>query len=278
MNKKPGNSYFKKKRVEKKSKNQRPEAQPRLINTENGIRLNKFIAHSGVCSRRDADTMIADGRVKVNGTTITEMGFRVNDTDTVLWDGKPITRDGFIYIIMHKPSNTITTTDDEKNRKTVMDVIEEEIGKRVYPVGRLDRDTTGLLLLTNDGDLTNRLMHPSYNITKVYEATCNRNLTDYDLKQLINGVQLEDGPAKALELFHFKDQKHLIEITIHEGRNHIIKRMIEAIGAEVIRLKRVAFAGMVLKNLRAGRWRYLRPEEINRLRSMVRLPNLKFPN
>lgn len=240
------------------------------------MRINKYIAHSGICSRREADEYIADGRVTVNGERVTEMGIQVSSSDHIEVDGKPIDPEPFVYLMMHKPNDTITTTDDERGRDTVMDLVEGEIGKRVYPVGRLDRDTTGLLLLTNDGDLAHRLMHPSYQINKVYEVRCNRALNEKDLEKLTAGVQLEDGPAKASKVLHFVDRPDTLELVVHEGRNHLVKRMIQAIGAEVTNLKRTGYAGMKMKMIRAGRWRFLKPKEVNRLRRIVKLPEIKF--
>jgi 23S rRNA pseudouridine2605 synthase len=240
------------------------------------MRINKYIAHSGICSRREADEYIAEGRVKVNGEKITEMGVQVSSSDHIEVDGKPIDPEPFVYLMMHKPNDTITTTMDDRGRDTVMDLVEGEIGKRVYPVGRLDRDTTGLLLLTNDGDLAHRLMHPSYQISKVYEVQCNRALNEKDLEKLTAGVELEDGPAKANKVLHFIDRPDTLEMVVHEGRNHLVKRMIQAIGADVTNLKRTGYAGMKMKMIRAGRWRFLKPKEVNRLRQIVRLPEIKF--
>jgi 23S rRNA pseudouridine2605 synthase len=240
------------------------------------VRLNKFIAHSGVCARREADALITAGKVSVNGTVVTALGSKVKTSDKVTVDGATIRFEPFKYILMHKPKNTITTTSDEKGRKTVMDLIENEIGERVYPIGRLDRNTTGVLLLTNDGDLANRLMHPSYSIGKVYQAEINRILTDQELKQLLQGVELEDGMAKAYQVSRVEIDPYTIQLSVQEGRNHLVKRMIEALGAEVVKLKRNQFAGLNLDDLRPGRWRFLKTKEINTLRTKVKLPEIKL--
>jgi len=239
------------------------------------VRLNKYLSHSGVCARREADDMIAAGKVMVNGKVVSELGSKVMTTDVVIVDGMTIRFEPFKYILMHKPKNTITTTSDEKGRKTVMDIIETEIGERLYPVGRLDRNTTGVLLLTNDGDLTNRLTHPSYSVGKVYQAEVSRALNDAELDKLREGIELEDGPAKAYNVVRGLLDPYSIELAVHEGRNHLVKRMFEALGAEVVTLRRSQFAGLGLDDLRPGRWRFLKTKEINTLRTKVKLPELK---
>ncbi len=239
------------------------------------VRLNKYIAHSGVCARREADTLIEMGKVKVNGKVVTELGTKVKTTDKVVVNDMAIQFEPYKYVLMHKPKNTITTTSDERGRKTVMDLIENEIGERLYPIGRLDRNTTGVLLLTNDGDLANRLMHPSYTIGKVYQAEVNRVLTDDELDQLRKGIELEDGPARAYNVVRGSLDPYSIELSVHEGRNHLVRRMVEALGAEVIRLKRSEFAGLDLDDLRPGRWRFLKTREVSTLRTKVKLPDLR---
>jgi 23S rRNA pseudouridine2605 synthase len=239
------------------------------------VRLNKYIAHSGVCARREADQLIESGKVKVNGKVVTELGTKVKTTDKVSVNDMAIQFEPYKYVLMHKPKNTITTTSDEKGRKTVMDIIENEIGERLYPVGRLDRNTTGVLLLTNDGDLANRLMHPSYTVGKVYQAEINRVLTDAELDQLRKGIELEDGTARAYHVVRGLLDPYSIELSVHEGRNHLVRRMVEALGAEVIKLKRSVFAGLDLDDLRPGRWRFLKTREVNTLRTKVKLPELR---
>lgn len=237
------------------------------------IRLNKYIAHCGFCSRREADDYIAAGKVQVNGEVTTELGTKVRRTDEVTVDGQYISLEKFVYILLNKPKDTITTTDDPRNRDTVMDKIENATGKRVYPVGRLDRHTMGLLILTNDGDLAHRLMHPSYRVRKTYEVETARQLTDQELKELKQGIELEDGLAKAHRLSRTPGG---FIISIFEGRNRLVRRMVEYFGTEVTKLKRVEYAGLTLKGVKMGRWRYLRQGEINALREMVKLDTLDF--
>jgi len=240
------------------------------------IRLNKYIAHAGFCSRRDADDYIAKGKVTVNDEVITELGTKVRRTDKVVVDGQYLSLESFIYILLNKPKDTISTTDDERDRTTVMDKIQDATGKRVYPVGRLDRDTMGLLLLTNDGDLAHRLMHPSYKVRKTYELQTSPVLTDADLKKFEKGVKLEDGPAKAYNIQRMPGDASIIGMSIFEGRNRQIRRMAEAVGAQIKRLKRIGYAGLTLKGVRMGRWRYLRQNEVNALRKLVKLDTLDF--
>lgn len=240
------------------------------------IRLNKFIAHAGLCSRREADTLIADGKVKVNGKKITEMGFKVRRMDKVEVDGQQIKLEPFVYLLLNKPKNTITTTDDERGRNTVLDEIENATGYRVYPVGRLDRNTTGLLLLTNDGDLAHRLMHPSYKVKKTYEVETQRKLSEKELAAYTTGVELEDGMAKGFGITDYADVKNTFVISVFEGRNRLIRRMVEFHGTEVTRLKRIEYAGLNLKDVAVGRWRFLKQKEINDLRKLVKLDTLDF--
>jgi len=243
---------------------------------EEEIRLNKFIAHAGFCSRRDADDYISAGKVEVNGEVTTELGTKVRRKDTVVVDGQNLSLEPFVYLLLNKGENVITTTDDEKDRTTVMDIIEDATGSRVYPVGRLDRNTTGLLVLTNDGDLAHRLMHPSYSIRKTYHVKTEKPLTEKQLGEYLKGVELEDGVAKANHVKQFVDMPEMFEISVFEGRNRLIRRMVEFHGTEVTKLKRVEYAGLTLKNVSMGRWRYLRQNEINALRKHVKLETLDF--
>lgn len=240
------------------------------------IRLNKYIAHAGFCSRRDADDYIAAGKVKVNGEVVTELGTKVQRVDRVEVDGQQLSLEPFVYILLNKPKDTITTTDDERGRRTVMDVIEDATGKRVYPVGRLDRHTMGLLLLTNDGDLAHRLMHPRYQVRKTYEVETKRPLRDDELKKLAKGIELEDGTANVHQVSRMSNDANTLVLTVFEGRNRLVRRMIEYFGTEVQRLKRVEYAGLTLKKVKMGRWRYLRKQEVNALRKMVKLESLDF--
>lgn len=240
---------------------------------EEDIRLNKYIAHCGYCSRRDADDYIAAGKVKVNGEVVTQMGVKVKRSDQVVVEGQTLSLEDFVYILLNKPKDTITTTDDPRGRDTVMDKISDATGKRVYPVGRLDRHTMGLLLLTNDGDLANRLMHPSYQVRKTYEVECEPKLKDDELQKLGQGIELEDGSAKAHKIA--RTSRGFV-LSIFEGRNRLVRRMVEYFGSDVTKLKRVEYAGLTLENVKMGRWRYLKKGEINGLRKMVNLDTLDF--
>lgn len=237
-----------------------PNKAIRNIKDSDEIRLNKFIAHAGLCSRREADKYIVEGKVKINGKITTELGVSVRRTDKVEVDGQSISLEPFVYLLLNKPRNTITTTDDEKGRNTVLDEIEDATGSRVYPVGRLDRNTTGLLILTNDGDLTHRLTHPSYKVRKTYEVESERELTDSELTQLAKGIELEDGIAKGHNIQKYTDLPKTILISVFEGRNHLIRRMVKHFGTEVTKLKRVEYAGLNLKDVRIGRWRFFTTE------------------
>jgi 23S rRNA pseudouridine2605 synthase len=240
------------------------------------IRLNKFIAHAGFCSRRNADDYISAGKVEVNGEVTTELGTKVRRKDTVVVDGQNLSLEPFVYLLLNKGENVITTTDDENDRTTVMDIIEDATGSRVYPVGRLDRNTTGLLVLTNDGDLAHRLMHPSYSIRKTYEVTTEKALTEKQLQAYLDGIELEDGSVKANHVKQFVDAPKTFQMSVFEGRNRLIRRMVEYHGTEVTKLKRVEYAGLTLKDVSMGRWRYLRQNEINALRKLVKLETLDF--
>lgn len=256
----------------RKRKVSAPQAEQNYGKNED-IRLNKYIAHCGFCSRRDADDYIAAGKVKVNDEIVTELGTKVQRTDKVEVDGQHISLEKFVYILLNKPKDTITTTDDPRGRNTVMDKIEDATGKRVYPVGRLDRHTMGLLLLTNDGDLAHRLMHPRYKVRKSYEVETARRLTEAELEELAKGITLEDGLAKPHSVTKTRDG---FILTIFEGRNRLVRRMVEYFGTEVTKLKRFDYAGLNLKDVRMGRWRYLTQGEVNGLRKLVKLDPLDF--
>ncbi len=227
------------------------------------IRLNKYVANSGVCSRREADELIAKGMVTVNGKVVTEMGFRVKLTDIVCFDGKKILPEPYVYIIMNKPKDFLTTTEDDKGRKTVMDLIADKIEQRIFPVGRLDRNTTGVLLLTNDGEVTQALTHPSFEIKKVYQVELDKKATSADLDKLVSGIELEDGEAHAdgVAFVESEDKRH-IGIEIHSGRNRIVRRMFEHLGYEVEKLDRVSFGIFTKKDLPRGKWRHLTQSEV----------------
>ena len=230
--------------------------------------LNKFIAHAGVCSRRDAADMVKFGKVKVNGKLITEPGHKVSIKDDVKVNGKKILpQKSLVYILLNKPKDYITTTDDPQGRKTVLDLIRRATQERVYPVGRLDRNTSGVLLLTNDGELAQKLTHPSHEIRKLYHVTLNKELEKKDFEKILTGVELEDGLASvdALAYADAKD-KAQIGIEIHSGRNRIVRRIFEHLGYDVKNLDRVMFAGLTKKNIERGKWRYLSEKEVRLLK------------
>ena len=230
------------------------------------IRLNKFLANSGVCSRREADDFIQAGVVRVNGQVVTELGTKVMRTDSVLFHDQLITPEKKVYVLLNKPKDTVTTSDDPQNRKTVMDLVKDCCRERIYPVGRLDRNTTGVLLLTNDGELASKLTHPKYLKKKVYHVHLDKNVSVEDMHQILDGIELEDGPVKAdaVEYADEKDKKQ-VGIEIHSGRNRIVRRIFERLGYKVVKLDRVYFAGLTKKNVRRGDWRFLTEAEVNML-------------
>lgn len=240
------------------------------------IRLNKYIAHAGLCSRREADEYIEQGKVKVNGKVVTELGTKVKSSDKIEVDQQKLSLEPFVYILLNKGRDTISTTDDEKDRNTVVDAIEGATGHRVYPVGRLDRNTMGLIILTNDGDLAHRLMHPSYKVKKTYEVSTSVLLTDEQLNELRSGITLEDGHVHPAGVKRDPMNPYVTTISVFEGRNHLIRRIIGYFGADVTKLVRTRYAGLTDKNTRIGRWRYLKQKEINDLRKLVKLDTLAF--
>ena len=250
----------KKKKEYKKIKSE-PKANP-----ADGIRLNKYISNSGVCSRREADTYIASGNVVVNGKVITEMGFKVKPGDEVRFDGTSITPEEKKYILLNKPKNYITTMDDDRGRKTVMDLILGATKERVYPVGRLDRNTTGLLLFTNDGDLAKKLTHPKHNVQKLYHASLDKKLEVKHLHQLRDEVVIEGRKVFIDEVDYVAGEtKSEVGIKIHSGRNRIVRKIFEHFGYKVVKLDRVIFAGLTKKNLPRGRYRELTKQEVSNL-------------
>lgn len=236
--------------------------------TDNLIRLNKYIANAGICSRRDADKLIQSGVVKVNGEIITTLGYKVKSTDIVEVDGQKIKNEKKVYILLNKPKDYLTTTKDPKNRKTVMELIKNACKERVFPVGRLDRKTTGLLLLTNDGQLASKLMHPKSRIPKLYHVTLNKNFSNADFEKLQKGIELEDGFIRPDALSYVMNSKRELGIQIHSGRNRIIRRIFEYLGYDVIKLDRVMYAGLTKKNLPRGKWRFLTEQEVNYLKML----------
>lgn len=233
-----------------------------------GVRLNKYIANAGICSRREADELISAGFVEINNKVITELGTRVMPKDKVKYKGKEIKPEKNVYILMNKPKDFITTMDDPRGRKTVMDLVRNACSERVYPVGRLDRMTTGVLLLTNDGDLAKKLTHPSHEVRKIYQVKTAENLSKGDLVKLATGVELEDGEVKADDVAFINDSFNEIGIEIHSGKNRVIRRMFEAIGHQVVKLDRVYFAGLTKKQLIRGKFRFLSPKEVQNLKML----------
>ncbi len=236
------------------------------MSDSNGVRLNKFIANSGVCSRREADNIIASGRIKINGKVVTELGVKVSHQDKVTLDGKPLKGQKPVYVLLNKPKGFITTLKDPEGRKTVMDLVKRATPERIFPVGRLDRNTSGLLLFTNDGDLANRLTHPSTNIPKIYKVTLDKPLFKEDAEKISIGVELEDGFIKSDDLAMDPQDKRIAGIEIHSGRNRIVRRIFEHFGYEVKGLDRVTFAGLTKKNLPRGKYRMLTEKEIEVLK------------
>ncbi|MCB0408995.1 MAG: rRNA pseudouridine synthase [Flavobacteriales bacterium] len=230
---------------------------------EDSMRLNRFIANAGICSRREADSLIESGSVSVNGKVVTELGTRVSITDKVSVGGQSIKHEKKVYIVMNKPKNFITSVSDPKGRKTVMQLV-GKMKQRVYPVGRLDRATTGVLMFTNDGDLTKKLTHPRYGVKKIYQVTVDKNFSQADLNILVDGFELEDGfiKADAASFIGKGDDRKTIGIELHSGKNRIVRRMIAHLGYNVIKLDRVEFANLTKKDLARGQWRYLTNEEV----------------
>ena len=231
------------------------------------IRLNKFMANAGICSRREADEFIQQGLVKVNGNVVTELGTKISHNDTVEYDEKVIALESKCYILLNKPKDCVTTSDDPQGRLTVMDLVKGACTERIYPVGRLDRNTTGVLLLTNDGDLASKLTHPQYVKKKIYHVWTDKDISEDDMQRIADGIELEDGPihADAISYATEKDRNQA-GIEIHSGRNRIVRRIFESLGYHVTKLDRVYFAGLTKKNLPRGRWRYLTQEEVNFLK------------
>lgn len=230
------------------------------------IRLNKFLANSGVGSRREADELIRMGLVTVNGVTITEMGHKVKSTDDVRYEGKKLKAEKLVYILLNKPKGYITTTDDPQERNTVMSLVASACKERIYPVGRLDRNTTGLLLLTNDGDLADKLTHPSYNAKKIYKVELDKPITRADFEKIQEGVRLEEGRAVPDDLAIVSDDKKTIGIELHIGWNRVVRRIFESLEYQVMKLDRVVYAGLDKKDLARGQWRFLKPEEVVKLK------------
>ena len=254
----PNAKYSLKKRIEYKEENFDP-TEP--------LRLNKYLANAGVCSRREADEFIQAGVVTVNGEVVTELGTKILRTDEVKFHEAPVSLEKKVYVLLNKPKDYVTTSDDPQQRKTVMDLVKDVCPERIYPVGRLDRNTTGVLLLTNDGDLASKLTHPKFLKKKVYHVHLDKNITAHDLQQIRDGITLDDGEIKA-DAVDYADErdKAQVGIEIHSGKNRIVRRIFESLGYRVTKLDRVQFAGLTKKNLRRGDWRFLTEKEVDMLR------------
>ena len=254
----PNAKYSVKKQIEYKEQ---------FIDPNEPIRLNKFLANAGVCSRREADEFITAGVVSVNGEIVTELGTKIKRSDVVKFHDEPVSIERKVYVLLNKPKDTVTTSDDPQERRTVMDLVKGACNERIYPVGRLDRNTTGVLLLTNDGDLASKLTHPKFLKKKIYHVHLDKNLTKADMDQIAAGIQLEDGEIHADAISYTDDfKKDQVGIEIHSGKNRIVRRIFESLGYKVVKLDRVFFAGLTKKGLRRGDWRYLSEAEVNYLR------------
>ena len=254
----PNAKYSKKKQIEYKEQ---------FVDPNEPIRLNKFLANAGVCSRREADEFITAGVVSVNGQVVTELGTKIKRGDEVKFHDQVVSIERKIYVLLNKPKDTVTTSDDPQARRTVMDLVKGACEERIYPVGRLDRNTTGVLLLTNDGDLASKLTHPKYLKKKIYHVHLDKNLTKADMEQIAAGIQLDDGEIHADAISYTdENKKNDVGIEIHSGKNRIVRRIFESLGYKVVKLDRVYFAGLTKKGLRRGDWRYLTEQEVNYLR------------
>lgn len=247
----------------------KPASKPSKKVDDGTMRLNRYIANAGVCSRREADNLILSGAISVNGIVVAELGARVNLDDKVTVGGESIKHEKKVYLVMNKPKNFITTLDDPLGRKTVLQLV-GKLKQRVYPVGRLDRATTGVLMFTNDGDMTKKLTHPKHGIKKIYQVSTDKNVTQAHLKQIAEGIELEDGWIKADEVNYVGkgDDRKEVGIELHSGKNRIVRRIFEHLGYEIIKLDRVLFAGLTKKDIARGQWRYLTNEEVNFLKML----------
>ncbi len=245
-----------------------PGSKPGPPSPDGSMRLNKFLSNSGICSRREADELILAGAVKVNGVVVTELGTKILPTDKVQYGDEKVRREKLVYVLLNKPKGYITTTDDPYDRNTVMSLVADAGKERIYPVGRLDRNTSGLLLFTNDGELATKLMHPSHKVRKVYHVELDKALTKADMYKIAEGIELEDGLASVDEISYDQDgaSKKEVGVELHSGRNRIVRRIFEALGYEVVKLDRMVFAGLTKKDLPRGRWRFLTEKEVNFLK------------
>lgn len=254
-------------KITRKKQLNKPVKYKENIDPETLIRLNKYLANAGVCSRREADAFILAGIVKVNGEVVSELGAKVKRSDTVLFHDRSVSLESKVYVLLNKPKNCVTTSDDPQNRMTVMDLVKNACPERIYPVGRLDRNTTGVLLLTNDGDLASKLMHPKFKKKKIYQVRLDRDVAIEDMQAIADGIMLDDGEIHADSIAYVaEDVLNEVGIEIHSGRNRIVRRIFEKLGYQILKLDRVYFAGLTKKNLSRGRWRYLTESEVNMLR------------
>ena len=250
-----------------KPNNHRPVEYTEIYTPDDDIRLNKFLANAGICSRREADEYIQAGVVTVNGEVVKELGTKIKRGDEVKFHDQPVSIERKIYVLLNKPKDCVTTTDDPQARKTVMDIVKNACPERIYPVGRLDRNTTGVLLLTNDGELASKLTHPKYEKKKIYRVKLDKDLTQDDMNKIVTGIELEDGEIHADEIAYADEtKKNDIGIEIHSGKNRIVRRIFEHLGYKVTKLDRVFFAGLTKKGLKRGDWRFLTQQEVNFLR------------
>jgi len=261
---------FQPKKYSPKPKKGFSKPQKRTVKDDNLMRLNRYLAHSGICSRREADTFIEAGLVEVNGKVVTQLGTKVAITDVVKYGGQSIRPEKPVYVLLNKPKDFITTVEDDRGRKTVQSLVEGACKERIYPVGRLDRQTTGLLLFTNDGDLAKKLTHPKHGIKKIYQVTLHKNVAPADLKKLEKGVNLDDGFINVDQAVYvdINRDKKIIGVELHSGKNRIIRRLFEALGYNVVKLDRTVFAGLNKKNLPRGNYRFLTGAEITQLKMM----------
>lgn len=250
------------------SKKRSGASTPQRETDDGSIRLNKYLSNAGICSRREADELIASGVVQVNGKTITEMGYRVKPTDIIKYGGQTLKKERLVYLILNKPKDYVTTMDDPQQRRTVLELVQDACRERIYPVGRLDRATTGLLMFTNDGDLTKKLTHPRYGVRKIYHVELDKPLKRVDLDKISEGIELEDGPIKVDEVTYVGDgaDKTQVGVEIHSGKNRIVRRIFEHMGYNVRKLDRVMFGSLTKKDLPRGRWRLLSEAEVGMLK------------
>lgn len=241
---------------------------PQPTGFERAIRLNRFIANAGICSRREADVLIEAGAIRVNGEVVTELGTKVGPDDIVHYGEQKLSREKNVYVLLNKPKDFVTTTRDPEGRRTVMQLVRAACLEKILPVGRLDRQTTGLLLFTNDGDIAKKLTHPKYKVSKLYHIHTDKKVAPAHMEKLTTGLQLEDGPVKADKVSFVGESQRELGMEIHVGKNRIVRRMMEHLGYKVIKLDRVMLAGLTKKNLPRGHWRFLTPEEVNRLKML----------